>query len=122
MDIYIAYTRIQIFKFDYTFLKNTSVNFVFYWYLFCKFMTKWCLMKVKKVTVFAVIISGIMALPINISRQVMTYEFNLANNSSLVLHTYGKICLKEDYLRCAKCKTHLENLYYPCSARNGSIN
>jgi histidinol phosphatase-like PHP family hydrolase len=81
---------------DYTFLKNASVNFVIHWFLFCKFNTKWYLIKVKTVTVFAVIISGIIALPINISRQVMTYEFNLTTNSSLVLHTYGKIFWNKD--------------------------
>jgi len=74
MDIYIAYTRVQAFKPEYTFLKTVSI---------------------RRCSLLIVIFSFLIPLPINISREVLTYEFKLnATNTSLVLYTYSKLLKK----------------------------
>ena len=73
MDIYITYTRIQVFKPNYKFLSQTPVQTVAF---------------------SIIIISIVITLPINISRQVITYQFEMTEtNTSIVLHTYGKLLL-----------------------------
>ena len=90
MDIYIAYIRILIFKPTYEFLKKTSVSFTNVIHSIVSWLIKFHILKLTKVSLIIIFISVLITLPINISRQVVTYKFELnTTNTSLTLYTYG---------------------------------
>jgi len=90
MDIYIAYIRVLIFKPTYEFLKKTSVSFTNVIYFIVSWLIKFHILKLTKVSLIIIFISVLITLPINISRQVVTYKFELNTaNTSLTLYTYG---------------------------------
>jgi hypothetical protein len=92
MDIYIAYSRIQIFKPNLKFLLKTPVRLFKANFSFIFLFFKLYLFKVKIISFTILIISIIVNIPICISREVITYKFTFnGTNSSLVLYSYGII-------------------------------
>ncbi len=70
IDIFSLYSRLQIFCPKLSFLAKHSVY---------------------KISVIMLIISFVMNIPINMSRQTIAKSFKINSNETLILETFGKI-------------------------------
>ena len=93
MEIYITWSRILVFKPSYKFLLTTTVAIISILNLkqiYC--FSNLFLFEVNKVSIFILLVAILLSLPINISREVQTIDFNLnKTNTTLTLYTYSKM-------------------------------